>query len=273
MDFRQIRYLVAVADAGSFTAGARRAFVTQPTLSAAIAALEKELGARLFERRARGVTLTAEGQRALAHARHALNSIQEMRRDRPALNARPIRLGLLPTLPPGLPGEVISRLTHLNPHIECLCEDAPLSALERRLEAGKYDAIVSLLAPGEARGRKFTQLADDRLALAYRAESAPKGTITPKILHEQPLIVRTHCEWLQAASRILDRHRVQPRVVAKTDSDHRALDYIASGLGACLMPVSFQRPGIAFVAVRGVQLERRIGLIWKRGSDTDQLGL
>jgi DNA-binding transcriptional LysR family regulator len=88
MDFRQIRYLVAVADAGSFTAGARRAFVTQPTLSAAIAALEKELGSQLFERGARGVTLTAEGQRALAHARQALNAIQQMRRDRPVCRAR-----------------------------------------------------------------------------------------------------------------------------------------------------------------------------------------
>src|SRR5258707_1239654 len=50
MDFKQIRYFVAIAEAGSFSAGARRAFVTQPTLSAAIAALEAELGFALLER-------------------------------------------------------------------------------------------------------------------------------------------------------------------------------------------------------------------------------
>ncbi len=50
MDLKQIRYLVAVAEAGSFSAAARRAFVTQPTLSAAVAALERELGVRFFER-------------------------------------------------------------------------------------------------------------------------------------------------------------------------------------------------------------------------------
>src|SRR5262245_7747165 len=129
MDFRQIRYLVAVADAGSFTAGAKRAFVAQPTLSAAIAALEKELGTKLFERQARGVALTAEGQRAVSHARNVLKAIQEMRHDKPAIGARRIRLGLLPTLPPGLPAEIVSRLAFLNPEIEYSCEDAPLAVL------------------------------------------------------------------------------------------------------------------------------------------------
>jgi DNA-binding transcriptional LysR family regulator len=72
MDLKQIRYLVAVADAGSFSAGARRAFVTQPILSAAIAALETELGSKLFERGARGVAPTQEGSRILDRARAIL---------------------------------------------------------------------------------------------------------------------------------------------------------------------------------------------------------
>ena len=46
---------------GSFSAGSRRAFVTQPTLSAAISALEAELGFALLERHARGVRLSAKG--------------------------------------------------------------------------------------------------------------------------------------------------------------------------------------------------------------------
>ena len=55
VDVRQLRYLVAVADAGSFTAGAKRAFVSQPTLSQAIAALENELGVVLFHALNQGV--------------------------------------------------------------------------------------------------------------------------------------------------------------------------------------------------------------------------
>lgn len=73
MDLKQIRYFIAVADAGSFSAGARRAFVTQPTLSAAIGALERELGFALFEREARGISLTTRGLAALETARSILS--------------------------------------------------------------------------------------------------------------------------------------------------------------------------------------------------------
>ena len=100
MDLKQIRYFCAVADAGSFSAGARRAFVTQPTLSAAIASLEAELEVRLFDRRARGTVLTAAGQRVLAHARAVLRESERLRAAAlPAAPAPPRTLGLLASLP------------------------------------------------------------------------------------------------------------------------------------------------------------------------------
>src|SRR5690349_12179987 len=63
-----IRYFLAVADTGNFTTAAERCHVTQPTLSAGIARLEEEVGARLFDRGRRS-GLSAAGQRLLPHAR------------------------------------------------------------------------------------------------------------------------------------------------------------------------------------------------------------
>src|SRR5437868_1054314 len=127
MDLRQIRYLVAVADGGSFSAGARRAFITQPTLSVAIAALETELGAKLFERRARGAVLTPEGQRVLAHARAMLREAETMKTIRRKDTApKPLRLGLLPTLPPQLVATTLARLGTLDPSQPWRTEDAPV---------------------------------------------------------------------------------------------------------------------------------------------------
>ncbi|MBM3647311.1 MAG: LysR family transcriptional regulator, partial [Alphaproteobacteria bacterium] len=68
MNLSFIRYFLAVADSGSFTAAAERCHVTQPTLSAGIARLEEEVGTRLFERGRRS-ELSAAGQRLLPHAR------------------------------------------------------------------------------------------------------------------------------------------------------------------------------------------------------------
>ncbi len=261
-----MRYLVAVAEAGSFSAAARRAFVTQPTLSAAVAALEGDLGVRLFERGGRGVSLTAEGRRALHHARNMLREGETLKHvGRAAAPARPLRLGILPTVAPALVTATLRRLRALDPSRLWRLDDAPPSALRQRLAAGRYDAIFGHLGRPAA-GHRQIPLADDRQALAVARAARPRRAITPAFLQGQPLIIRTHCEQLQAASRILDQWGVRPLVVARTDSDARALELVATGLGACLMPDSFRHEGVVFVRPQGVDLGRRLGLEWIRGA-------
>ena len=72
MNLRQLEYFVAIADVGSVTAAAERLYVSQPSLSQQIAALEQELGGQLLERLPRGVRLTAAGQSLLPEARAAI---------------------------------------------------------------------------------------------------------------------------------------------------------------------------------------------------------
>ncbi len=211
MDLKQIRYFVAVADAGSFSAGARRAFVTQPTLSAAIAALEAELGFALFERNARGVSLTTRGLEALETARSILRETERLKAPARALQpGKRLRIGLLPTLPPELVTATLTRLQGLDLARTWQMEDAPLAKLRQRLANGRYDVVMTHLANPE-RGHRQFELATDRQALAVSARAYPRGQISPEILSGQPLIVRVHCEQLQPASRILDQWKVQPR--------------------------------------------------------------
>ena len=69
---RQLEYLVAVVDEGSFTRAAARLHVTQPALSHQVQALERDVGGPLLERLPRSVRLTPMGRAMLAHARTAL---------------------------------------------------------------------------------------------------------------------------------------------------------------------------------------------------------
>lgn len=271
MDLRQIRYFVAVADAGSFVGGARRAYVKQPTLSAAIAALEQEMGGALFERRARGVTLTALGERALQQARAVLREAETLRGLRHEnADAKPLRLGLLPTLAPAFVADTLDRLGRILGERTWRAEDAPIDALRRRLASGRYDAILTSLGPPEP-GHCQAELARDAQALALPRGHRISGPIRPEVLAGRPLVVRTHCEQLQAASRILDERGVKPKVVARTDDDARALALVAAGLGACLMPDSFSHAEVVFVRPEGVDLPRRLGLEWVRGADRGRL--
>ena len=66
MDFRQLQYFALVADSGSFRAAAGRANIAQSALSRHIKILEQELGVKLLERHARGISLTPEGERMKA---------------------------------------------------------------------------------------------------------------------------------------------------------------------------------------------------------------
>src|SRR5262249_23515674 len=61
ISLRQIRYFVAVAKSGSFSAAAQIAHVSQPSLCVQMKQLEQEIGAKLLSRHARGIELTAAG--------------------------------------------------------------------------------------------------------------------------------------------------------------------------------------------------------------------
>lgn len=74
MELRHLRYFLTVAEEQSFTKAAEKLFTAQPSLSQQIKDLEQEVGVALFERSARKVTLTDEGQAFLFHAQQAIES-------------------------------------------------------------------------------------------------------------------------------------------------------------------------------------------------------
>lgn len=74
-DLNLLRVFVVVAEAGSVTAGASRLYLTQPAVSAALRRLREAVGAPLFARSGRGLSLTAHGKRLLATARPHLAAL------------------------------------------------------------------------------------------------------------------------------------------------------------------------------------------------------
>src|SRR5262245_39388474 len=79
MELRQLRYYVGVSEAGSLLKASTRLHIAQPALGAQITALEDEVGARLFERSSRGVTLTEAGKAFLEHAKVVLADVERAR--------------------------------------------------------------------------------------------------------------------------------------------------------------------------------------------------
>ena len=156
LEFRHLRYLVAVADAGTFTHAAERMFIAQPTLSQQIRRLEEMVGTPLLHRRRDGVELTAAGSVLLEESRTMLSLLEHgVCRSRQAAGlGRPrLRFVLPPNLPERLAVATSSRLRSAaaaaGAGVEWL--EAPLDAeftpiRERRADAG----LGWLTSPTEA---------------------------------------------------------------------------------------------------------------------------
>ena len=80
MTLRQIRHFIAVAETGSISAAAQTAFISQSTLTLAIQQLEQEIGVNLFNRHAKGMTLTHQGHQFLRQAHLILATVDNAKR-------------------------------------------------------------------------------------------------------------------------------------------------------------------------------------------------
>ncbi|MGN0667426.1 MAG: LysR family transcriptional regulator [Huintestinicola sp.] len=78
MTLRHLKIFVCVAESGGMTAAAQKLYISQPTVSQAIAELEKYYGVRLFERLSQKLYITEDGQRMLYYARHIIDTFSDM---------------------------------------------------------------------------------------------------------------------------------------------------------------------------------------------------
>ncbi|NMB90306.1 MAG: LysR family transcriptional regulator, partial [Chloroflexi bacterium] len=81
MDLRHLNIFITVCDCGSMTRAAERLYMTQPSVSQAVAELERDYGVRLFERLNHRLYLTAAGDHLRSYARHILNLSEQARKE------------------------------------------------------------------------------------------------------------------------------------------------------------------------------------------------
>ncbi|MFC6355981.1 LysR family transcriptional regulator [Luethyella okanaganae] len=147
MELRHLSYAVRVAQAGSFSRAAADLRMTQPSLSAAIAQLERELGAQLFERSTRGVSLTATGAYVVRQAQRMLRDVEGMRdtvRSMVSGTAGSLTLGLVPVLAWQFGPSVMRAFTAASPDVVLSLSERNVSEVIELLLEGVVD--VGLVA-------------------------------------------------------------------------------------------------------------------------------
>ena len=166
MEIRQLRAFVAIAESGTFTAGALRVHVTQAAISMQIRQLETEIGAKVFVRAPRHVILTEAGEQLLRRARHILRehdaALDEIAELAGAERGR-LRIGSASAmvLTEQLPS-ILKELRKQHPAADISVTSGTSEVLVDQILAGEVDvAFVSL--PVDVRGIKTERLSEDQL--------------------------------------------------------------------------------------------------------------
>jgi DNA-binding transcriptional LysR family regulator len=235
-----MRVFVRVAEAGGFTAVAREAQTTQPTVSRIIATLEDHLGARLLNRSTRAVSLTDDGKQFYALARHALEIVAEAES---AVGERRTRaIGRLRLATPVAFGRL-----HVVPRLKAFLDANP----EVEVELLMSDDFVDLVGEGVDLAVRIGEIADPGL-VARRIGTTRRVTVAspdylegrgepahPTELTAHDCIVYTQLatrnEWPFAGADGEIVVRVRGRYMA--DNSEGVREGVLGGLGIGLIPI------------------------------------
>ena len=189
------RTFLAVAEAGSVTEAARRLFVSQPAVSAEIAALEEMLGVRLFFRSRRGVQLTEAGETLLGHVTSAfalLDAGRERLRELAGLERGTLRIGASDMTLRFYLLDHIAEFRRLYPNVRLSVTNAPTPKTLSALRDGLIDfGMVSGPLTAEGEDLVFTPVRTvyDIFIVAPSHPLAGRKGITREELAEYPMMM------------------------------------------------------------------------------------
>jgi DNA-binding transcriptional LysR family regulator len=255
MNLRQLEYFVAIAEAGSVTRAAERLFVSQPSLSQQMLALERELGGALLERLPQGVRLTAAGQGLLPEARATIRHAERARhavRSALELEAAQLEIAVATSTAAGILPSVLRTWQLEYPRIEIsLLEFPHRRALEEACRDGAGDIAIgappaSWSGPLEHLGwEEFMIVLPAGDPLLHRRAVRLDALATRRWVHFSPA---------HGLAEVIDfccaSAGYRPRVAVRTSQVPAAARFAATGLGPTLMPehtipdalVQFARP-------------------------------
>ena len=251
MDIRQLKAFIAIAEAGTFTAGAERVHVTQAAVSMQIRLLEAEIGNRVFVRAPRRVILTEAGEKLLVRARAILRehdaALAEMAELSGAERGR-VRVGSSSAMVSADPlPQILKDLRAAHPHAETSVASGTSQALVEQILKGELEvAFVSM--PVEAQGIETESLSRDELiAIANpRHPLAGQRTIDAPTLAAEPLILGERGgNTRRLIDEFLARAGVRPRVTMELSRIAAIKRMVEEGMGVGIVPSQSAREEVA----------------------------
>jgi LysR family transcriptional activator of nhaA len=259
LNFHHLKYFYVVATEGGLRKAAERLHVSQPAISAQIAALEAALGEKLFRRSPRGNTLTETGQLALSYAEEIFALGQDFLqavKQRPT--SRPLRLhiGIADSLPKLVGHEIIKPIFNLDQEVQAFCLEGKTPDLLAQLAVYRLDIVLAEEpAPTSLQVKTFNHLLGESgvsfCGTAQLAGRLRKGF--PASLHNERMLLPSSTTALRRTlERWFSENSIHPRIVAEYDDPALMKTAAGDGLGIFPMPTVAVGEAFARYAMRSI---------------------
>ncbi|WP_422050292.1 LysR substrate-binding domain-containing protein [Shimia sp.] len=274
LTLRQLRYFEALALHRHFGRAADACAISQPALSLQIKELEEDLGLPLFERSSRQIRLTPFGEDMAERARNVLRGVEEIgemaRMAQSGLVGR-LRLGVIPTIAPYLLPNLLRRLKTDFPDLTLHVRETMTATLIEELRQGRIDTAIVALPVSEPTFEEMPLLSENFVLVRPKSEGDTPVPAPENLERERLLLLEEgHCFRDQALS-----FCGMPTARAHEGLDGSSLStlvqMVGAGLGVTLIPemaVPVETPSAEVTVARfkGVEPNRKIGMIWRKSS-------
>ena len=241
MDFRQIETFVRIVELGSFSAAAEAVHASQSTVSARIKALERFLGASLFDRSHHRPQLTPKGRELFESARQLVDythSLTRAIRD-PAAMTGTLRLGVVGVVANTWLPALVKQLREQLPRLAIRLDVGLTRVLMDRLSEGRIDMAIIAGSVADPTLRQQLLGHDDFVWMAAPALALPRGlaTLSPHDIEQMPLLTWTEeshhfpvvQQWFRDAG-------ITIRPIATSNNMDTLAELTRQGLGVSLLP-------------------------------------
>lgn len=277
---KQMQYLVALDDENHFGRAAERCAVTQSTLSAGLAEMERLLGIVLIERTRRIVRFTPLGRRIAEQARKVLDETDHLA-DIVRASGRPLsgdmRLTVIPTIAPFVLPRMVAVARRDYPELRLLLREETSAAACESLQAGRTDCVM-LALPYPCGEVEEAHIVDDRILMAARSDDPilDKGGDWMKQIDPARILLLEdgHCLRDHALS-ACGRTGFAESAGMMGTSLHTLVTMVDGGIGVTMIPEMALASGIldgTDVVAREMEspnASRSVVLIWRKSGPRD----
>ncbi|MEV0186746.1 transcriptional regulator CynR [Streptomyces sp. NPDC050625] len=269
LELRHLRYLLAVADHGSFTRAAQELHISQPTLSQQIKQLERDLGTLLLDRTGRTVRLTDAGEAYTHHVRSALRDLAAAERavhDVQDLSRGHLRLAVTPTFTAYLVGPLTAELHTRHPCINLIVRETSQDRIETGLLADEFDLGIAFHGP-HLPGLTPTALFTETLTLVtgthHPTADRPSPLPAPELADRQLALLSGDFATRSHIDAYLQQHRVSPRITVEANSIQALTEVVQRTPLATVLPdaITHDHPRLTLIPLDPALPTRTVTLL------------